>query len=75
MADFLDTSIEYLKGVGPQRADLLKKELQIFTFQDLLQFIRALNLELISADHFMRTVVDTQVSAGPQTLQRRQGSG
>ncbi|MCB0661692.1 MAG: ATP-dependent DNA helicase RecG [Saprospiraceae bacterium] len=32
----LSTSIEYLKGVGPARADLLKKELSIFTFQDLL---------------------------------------
>ena len=29
--------IEYLKGVGPQRADLLKKELNIFTFRDLLE--------------------------------------
>ena len=28
--------VEYLKGVGPQRADLLKKELAIFTFNDLL---------------------------------------
>ena len=28
--------IEYLKGVGPQRADLLKKELGLFTFNDLL---------------------------------------
>jgi ATP-dependent DNA helicase RecG len=35
---FLDTPIEFLKGVGPQRADLLKKELQIFTFADLLSF-------------------------------------
>jgi ATP-dependent DNA helicase RecG len=32
----LDTGIEYLKGVGPMRADMLKKELQIFTFRDLL---------------------------------------
>lgn len=32
-----DTSIEYLKGVGPQRAEVLKKELHIFTFRDLLQ--------------------------------------
>src|SRR5690606_12479021 len=31
------TPIEYLKGVGPQRADLLKKELGIFTLKDLLQ--------------------------------------
>ena len=28
--------IEYLKGAGPQRADLLKKELAIFSFRDLL---------------------------------------
>ncbi|MCB0578071.1 MAG: ATP-dependent DNA helicase RecG [Phaeodactylibacter sp.] len=33
----LDTSIEYLKGVGPKRAELLQKELGIFTFRDLLQ--------------------------------------
>ncbi|MCL7988511.1 ATP-dependent DNA helicase RecG [Sphingobacterium sp. lm-10] len=31
------TPIEYLKGVGPQKADVLKKELQIFTIGDLLQ--------------------------------------
>lgn len=35
-ADFLSTPIEYLKGVGPQRAELLRKELNIFTFGDLL---------------------------------------
>lgn len=28
--------IEYLKGVGPQKADVLKKELHIFTFGDLI---------------------------------------
>ena len=33
---FLDTPIEYLKGIGPQRADVLKKELGMFTFRDLL---------------------------------------
>lgn len=32
----LDTSIEYLKGVGPVKADLLKKELGIHTYGDLL---------------------------------------
>lgn len=36
MPDILSNPIEYLKGVGPQRADLLKKELNIFTFHDLL---------------------------------------
>lgn len=33
----LKTPIEYLKGVGIQRADVLKKELGIFTFNDLLR--------------------------------------
>ena len=33
----LQTPIDYLKGVGPARADLLKKELKIFTYGDLLQ--------------------------------------
>jgi len=35
-SDILKSPIEYLKGVGPQRADLLKKELNIYTFNDLL---------------------------------------
>lgn len=34
----LDTAIEYIKGVGPQRAETLKKELQIFTCSDLINF-------------------------------------
>ncbi|MGB0983305.1 MAG: ATP-dependent DNA helicase RecG [Saprospiraceae bacterium] len=35
----LKTAIEYMKGVGPQRADMLKKELSIFNFGDfLMQF-------------------------------------
>jgi ATP-dependent DNA helicase RecG len=35
---FLDTSIEYLKGVGPARAEVLKKELNIHTFGELITF-------------------------------------
>ncbi len=37
MPAWAETSIEYLKGVGPQRAALLQKELFIFTFGDLIQ--------------------------------------
>lgn len=37
MHSFFDRPIEFLKGVGPQRAELLNKELQIFNFGDLLQ--------------------------------------
>lgn len=36
MASYFDTSIEYVKGVGPQRAKLLKEELNIQTFGDLI---------------------------------------
>ncbi|APS38885.1 ATP-dependent DNA helicase RecG [Salegentibacter sp. T436] len=35
-ANILQTPIDYLKGVGPNRADLLRKELGIHTYQDLL---------------------------------------
>jgi ATP-dependent DNA helicase RecG len=36
--EFLDTDITYLPGVGPKRAELLNKELNIFTFRDLLYY-------------------------------------
>jgi ATP-dependent DNA helicase RecG len=36
--DILETGIQYLKGVGPKRAEMLGKELNIFTFRDLLYF-------------------------------------
>ena len=36
--ELLSTSIDFLKGVGPARADLLKKELNIFTYRDLLYY-------------------------------------
>ena len=35
-SDILNTSIEFLKGVGPNRAKLLNSELKISTFKDLL---------------------------------------
>ena len=37
MPGFFDQSIAYLKGVGPQRAELLSKELSIFTYGDLIR--------------------------------------
>ncbi len=36
--DSMQTEILYLKGVGPERSRLLKEELNIKTFQDLLHF-------------------------------------
>jgi ATP-dependent DNA helicase RecG len=38
MSNFLNTPIEYLKGVGTAKADLLKKELHIFKYADLLTY-------------------------------------
>ncbi|HEX7365815.1 MAG TPA: ATP-dependent DNA helicase RecG [Pelobium sp.] len=55
----LDTPIAYLKGVGPQRAEILKKEIAVYSYRDLLHYypfryidrtqfykISAVNLEL-----------------------------
>jgi ATP-dependent DNA helicase RecG len=38
MQDFLETNITYLKGVGPKRAELFNKELNIYTYRDLLNY-------------------------------------
>ncbi|MET0393895.1 MAG: ATP-dependent DNA helicase RecG [Chitinophagaceae bacterium] len=55
----LDSPIEYLKGVGPQRAELLKKELNIFTFRDLA--------EHFPYRHVDKTTVSTISEISPQT--------
>ncbi len=54
----LANPIEYLKGVGPQRAELLKKELGIFTFRDLL--------ELFPYRHIDKTVITPINAVGPE---------
>lgn len=38
MSDFFESKIEFLKGIGPQKATLLNTELRIFTFGDLIQY-------------------------------------
>jgi ATP-dependent DNA helicase RecG len=38
MPSFLKTKIEYLPGVGPSKAILLQQELQLHTFEDLIQY-------------------------------------
>ena len=37
MTGFFNTKIEFLKGLGPQKAALINKELGIFTFGELIQ--------------------------------------
>ena len=55
----MTSPIEYLKGVGPQRGELLKKELDIFTFGDLLGHF--------PFRHIDKTKVDLISSITPQT--------
>ncbi len=38
MVQNFQQDIKYLSGVGPKRSDLLKKDLQIFTLEDLLRY-------------------------------------
>ncbi|MGL6268398.1 MAG: DEAD/DEAH box helicase, partial [Chitinophagaceae bacterium] len=55
----LSNPIEYLKGVGPFRADLLKKELGIFTFGQLL--------DLFPYRHVDKTSIRNISDITPQT--------
>jgi len=34
----LDNKVEYIKGVGPAKAELLNKELSVFVYRDLLEY-------------------------------------
>jgi ATP-dependent DNA helicase RecG len=38
MSSFLNTPIEYLKGVGPAKGEVMRKEFEIDTFRDLLYY-------------------------------------
>jgi len=38
MPSILQSNIEYLKGVGPQRGELMRKELDLHSFDDLLKY-------------------------------------
>lgn len=55
----MSSPIEYLKGVGPLRGDVLKKELGIYTFQDLLDHF--------PFRHIDKTQIDSIGSITPQT--------
>lgn len=58
-ASILSSPIEYLKGVGPLRADMLKKEMEIFTFGDLLNHF--------PNRHIDKTKLNTIREISPQT--------
>ena len=62
--NLFQTPIDYLKGVGPNRADLLKKELGIYTFQDLANLFPNKYLDrtqFYNIDQLQRTSADVQI--------------
>jgi len=62
--NLFQTPIDYLKGVGPNRADLLKKELGIYTFQDLANLFPNRYLDrtqFYKIDQLQRTSADVQI--------------
>ena len=57
--NILSSPIEYIKGVGPQRVDIIKKELGLFTFRDLLEYF--------PFRHIDRTLITPIRDIGPGT--------
>ena len=56
----MQSPVEYIKGVGPQRADLLKKELGIFTFKDLLEQYPLRHLDKTKVDKIKELNYNTE---------------
>ncbi len=76
---FFQTPIDYLKGVGPNRADLLKKELGIHTFQDLLNLFPNRYLDrtqYYKIDQLQKTNTEVQIIGNIihiNTVQQKRG--
>ena len=49
-ANILTNPIEYLHGVSTMRGDMLRKELQIFTFSDLLNYFPLRHVDKTKVD-------------------------
>lgn len=47
----LNTSIEFLKGVGPVKAEVLKKEISVFTYEDLLHYFPFRHIDRTRVTH------------------------
>ena len=78
-SNFFQTPIDYLKGVGPSRADLLKKELGIHTFQDLLNLFPNRYLDrtqYYKIDQLQKTNTEVQIIGNIihiNTVQQKRG--
>lgn len=76
----LHTSITYLKGVGPNRADLLKTELGIHTYSDLIQFFPFRYIDrtqFIKINQLQQNTAEIQIVGkitSLQTVKQKRGS-
>ncbi len=58
MNSLFNTSIEYLKGVGPSKAKILQKEFKIFTFNDLLNYFPYRHIDKSEIHHIGNYPID-----------------
>ena len=56
--DILETPIEFLKGVGPKRAEVFHKEFNIYTFRDLLHYYPYRHVDKSHVHHVSDIVED-----------------
>ncbi len=77
ISTILSSPIEYLKGVGPLKADMLKKELNIFNFADLLNHfpIRHIDKTKVNAIKEINAFTDFIQVAGTLTHYEIIGAG
>jgi ATP-dependent DNA helicase RecG len=77
MNDFLLTPIAYLKGVGPQRAEVLLKELKISTYEDAIMHFpyRYIDAQTISNIADVNPSIDYAYIRGIIMNLREEGSG
>ena len=80
MSALLQKPIEFLKGVGPNRAQLLKKELGIYTLQDILYFFPHRYIDrnkYYTPKELPQTIADVQVLGSIshiETINQKRGS-
>ena len=75
---FLQTPIDYLKGVGPNRADLLRSELGIQTYQDLINLFPNRYIDrtrYYTISELERNSADVQVIGKVISLKMVEGKG
>ncbi len=77
MSRFLESSIEFLKGIGPTKGDLLKKEKNIFSFQDFLfdYPFRYVDKTKIQKIKFIRITDESVLLKGQLIELRKKGEG